>query len=408
VAAFEKIVPPKDGTRMVVRGGTLLVPENPIVCYLDGDGVGPEVLREARAVVDRAVWKAYDGARKIVWLEVYAGSQAMDLYGEPLPGETLEAIRQYRVALKGPLATEVGAGYRSLNVAIRQILALYACVRPVRYIPGVPCPVVHPERVNMVVFRENTEDVYAGIEWEQGTDEALKVIDFLYREMGFRIPADSGVGIKPMSRQATRKLMRSALDYALANHRRSVTLVTKGNIMKFTEGAFRKWAHEVAREEYGDKIVEEGKGDAAQGKIVLKDRLADNMFQQVLLYPEQYDVIATPNLNGDYLSDALAAQVGGLGLAPGANLGDSMGVFEATHGTAPDIAGKGIVNPTASILSGALMLEYMGWPEAARVVHSALAAVIASRRVTGDLSGRVEGATDLSTRRFGEAVIQEI
>ena len=411
---FDRIEPPKEGTRIRVKDDGLDVSSDPIVCFIAGDGVGPEISEVARRVIDKGVEKAYGGLKKIVWLKLYAGREAVGLYGEPLPQDTIKAIEHFRIALKGPLETPVGSGHRSLNVAIRQTLNLYACVRPVKYIPGVPNPVKHPERVDMVVFRENMEDLYAGIEWRQGTEEAAKVIDFLNHEMGTRITSDSGIGVKPMSIQCTKQLVRSALDYALANDRRSVTIVTKGNIMKFTEGAFRAWAYEVAREEYGERTISEDdffkayEGKLPEGKLVVKDRLADNMLQQILLYPEHYDVIVTPNLNGDYLSDALAAQVGGLGIAPGANMGRHIGVFEATHGTAPDIAGKGMVNPTAIILSGALMLEYMAWPEAANQIRKAVETTIASKTVTRDLAVQIDDATELSTEGFGEAVLKNL
>ena len=408
---FEKIDLPREGTPITVKDAGLVVASDPIVCFIEGDGVGPEIMKPTLHVLDKAVKKAYGGMRKIVWLKLYAGQEAMSEYGEPLPADTVEALRHYRIALKGPLETPVGRGLRSLNVTIRQTLSLYACVRPVRYLPGVPSPVKHPERVDMVVFRENMEDVYAGIEWQEGSQEALKVIDFLNNEMGTHIAEDSGLGVKPISIRGTKALVRAAFDYALAKRRKSVTLVTKGNIMKFTEGAFRAWGYEVAQEEYGDEIITEQdlldrfEGQAPEGKIVVKDRLADNMLQQVLLYPEQYDVIATPNLNGDYISDALAAQVGGLGMASGANLGDHMGVFEATHGTAPDIAGRGIVNPIALILSGELLLEYLGWPEAARIIHKALEAAIITKQVPRDLALQMEDATELSTEEFGRAIL---
>jgi len=412
--AFERIEAPKAGTSITGKDDRLVVPNDPIICFIPGDGVGPEIGQVARDLINAGVKKAYGGRRQIIWLKLYAGKEAMDFYGQALPKDTLEAIRFYRIALKGPLETPVGSGHRSLNVAIRQTLNLYACVRPVKYIPGVPNPVKHPERVDMVVFRENMEDVYAGIEWRQGTAEALKVIDFLNQEMGTSITPDSGLGVKPISIQCTKQLVRAALDYALANQRKSVTIVTKGNIMKFTEGAFRAWAYEVAQEEYGDKTVTEEEctdrhgGKIPDGRLLVKDRLADNMLQQILLYPENYDVIVTPNLNGDYLSDALAAQVGGLGIAPGANMGRHIGVFEATHGTAPDIAGKGIVNPTALILSGALMLEYMGWPEGAKQIRKAVETTISSGRVTKDLAQQVENAIELSTHDFGQAVLENL
>jgi isocitrate dehydrogenase len=412
MVTFQKITPPTEGVPITVEDEQLVVPDDPVICYIQGDGVGREITEVTLPVLDRAVEKAYGGARRIVWFKLYAGKEAMHEYGEYLPADTLDAVAHYRMALKGPLETPTGSGIRSLNVTIRQTLNLYACVRPVKYISGVPSPVKHPDRVNMVVFRENTEDLYAGIEWKEGSEEALKVIDFMNREMGTSISPDSGVGVKPISIKRTKALMRAALDYAMANGRKSVTLVTKGNIMKFTEGAFMAWGYEVAQEEYGDQIITEKDvlanfdGKAPVGKIIVKDRLADNMLQQVLLYPEQYDVIATPNLNGDYISDALAAQVGGLGMAPGANLGQHMGVFEATHGTAPDIAGKGIVDPTALILSGELMLEYMGWPEAARIIRKGVEETIKSKQVTKDLALQMGDATELSTEEFGQAILK--
>ena len=411
---FEKIASPKEGTSITVRDNKLFVPDDPIVCFIAGDGVGLEISDVARDVIGAGVEKAYGGRRKIEWLKLYAGKEAMDLYDHPLPEESLEAIKSYRIALKGPLETPVGSGHRSLNVAIRQTLNLYACVRPVKYIPGVPNPVKHPERVDMVIFRENMEDLYAGIEWPQGSEEAVKVIDFLNEEMDTNITLDSGLGIKPISARCTKQITRSALDYALANQRKRVTIVTKGNIMKFTEGAFRAWAYDVANEEYGQETITEEAvydkyaGEVPEGRLLVKDRLADNMLQQILLYPEQYDVIVTPNLNGDYISDALAAQVGGLGIAPGANLGHHIGVFEATHGTAPDIAGKGIVNPTAQMLSGVLMLEYIGWPEAAKQIQKAVEATIASKIVTKDLAMQIDDATEVSTEDFGRAVAENM
>ena len=414
MGGLDKIKEPEGGSRILAKHNNLEVPDNPIICYIEGDGVGPEVVSVGRAVITRAIEKAYQGKKKIAWLKLYAGSEATDVYSSPLPDDTIEAMRSYRICIKGPLTTPVGGGYRSLNVAIRQVLNLYACVRPVTYIPGLPSPVKYPEKVDMIVFRENTEDVYAGIEWQQGSKEALKVIDFLNTEMGTDISPEAGLGIKPISIQPTKQLVRAAIEYALANSRKSVTLVTKGNIMKYTEGAFRAWGYEVAREEFPTHIITEKDlyerfdGKVPEGKILIKDRLADDMLQQILLYPAKYDVIATPNLNGDYLSDALAAQVGGLGIAPGANLGHQTGVFEATHGTAPDIAGKNIVNPTGLILSGALMLDYMGWPEAARMVREAIKNTIASKQVTKDLAFQFEGVSSLSTAEFGKALIEKI
>jgi isocitrate dehydrogenase len=405
---------PEGGAQIEVKDGNLLVPDNPVICYIEGDGVGPEVMSVGREVINSTIKTVYRGKKNIFWLKLSAGSEAMSIYSSPLPEETLEAIRSYRICIKGPLTTPVGGGYRSLNVALRQALNLYACVRPITYIPGLPTPVKHPEKVDMIVFRENTEDVYAGIEWQQGSKEALDVITFLNTKMGTAIPADAGLGIKPISIQPTKQLVRAAIEYALAKSRKSVTLVTKGNIMKYTEGAFRAWGYEVAREEFPNYVITEEElyetfaGEIPNGKIVVKDRLADDMLQQILLYPENYDVIATPNLNGDYLSDALAAQVGGLGIAPGANLGHQMGVFEATHGTAPDIAGKNIVNPTALILSGVLMLDYIGWAEAAKVLRNALAKTIAAKQVTKDLAFQFKRVSPLSTVDFGRALIANI
>lgn len=411
---LKKLKEPEDGTRIEVTDGNLFVPDNPVICYIEGDGVGPEVMSVGREVIDNAIKRVYRGEKNICWLKLSAGNEAMSLYSSFLPEETLEAIRSYRICIKGPLTTPVGGGYRSLNVALRQKLNLYACVRPVTYIPGLPTPVKHPEKVDMIVFRENTEDVYAGIEWQQGSKEALEVITFLNTRMGTTIPSDAGVGIKPISIQPTKQLVRAAIEYALTKSRKSVTLVTKGNIMKYTEGAFRTWGYEVAKEEFKNCVITESElnekfaGEIPDGKIVIKDRLADDMLQQVLLYPENYDVIATPNLNGDYLSDALAAQVGGLGIAPGANLGHQMGVFEATHGTAPDIAGKNIVNPTALILSGVLMLDYIGWPEAAEALREALEKTISSKQVTKDLALQFKNVPSLSTVAFGKALISNI
>ena len=405
---------PEGAASIEVKDGNLLVPDNPVICYIEGDGVGPEVMSVGRDVINSAIKTVYRGKKKIFWLKLPAGNEALNLYSSPLPDETIEAIRSYRICIKGPLTTPVGGGHRSLNVAIRQILNLYACVRPVTYIPGLPTPVKHPEKVDMVVFRENTEDVYAGIEWQQGSKEALELITFLNTNMGTTISTDAGVGIKPISIQPTKQLVRASIEFALTNSRKSVTLVTKGNIMKYTEGAFRAWGYEVAKEEFGNYVITESElnekfgGEIPDGKIIIKDRLADDMLQQILLYPENYDVIATPNLNGDYLSDALAAQVGGLGIAPGANLGHQMGVFEATHGTAPDIAGKNIVNPTALILSGVLMLDYLGWPEASKVLREALEKTIASKQVTKDLALQFKGVPSLSTADFGKALIKNI
>jgi isocitrate dehydrogenase len=392
--------------------------ERPEVVYLQGDGIGPEVMPAALETLNAAVRGAYGGRREIRWAEALAGKAAWDRVGSPLPGETLDAIRRARVALKGPLETPVGGGIRSLNVALRQTLDLYACVRPVRAFEGVPSPVLHPERLDVVIFRENTEDVYSGIEWREGTPEALRVIRFLNEEMGCAVSEDSGLGIKPMSVHGSKRLVRSAIRYALAHGRRSVTLVHKGNIMKFTEGAFRDWGYEVAAREFAERTVTEAEVRASEhdtdlgglvppGSLVVKDRIADAMFQELLLHPERYDVLALSNLNGDYISDAAAAQVGGLGLAPGANLGDQCAVFEATHGTAPDIAGQGKANPGSLILSGAMLLRHLGWDEAAQRVEAALARVLRARRVTSDLAEGIVGAEVLTTSAFGRAVAEE-
>jgi isocitrate dehydrogenase len=394
--------------------GRLLVPEVPVIPYIEGDGVGPDIWRASVRVFDAAVQKSYKGKKKVQWLEVYAGEKAFQRKGEWAPEETIEAIREYKVSIKGPLTTPVGGGIRSINVLLRQILDLYACIRPVRYIPGTPSPVKHPEKVDMVVFRENTEDVYAGIEWKEGTEEASRIRLFLEREMGKKIREDSAIGIKPISRYGTKRLVRRAIQYALSHGRKSVTLVHKGNIMKFTEGAFRDWGYEIAREEFRDKILPESElGDRKmknppRGKIFLKDRIADAMFQQILLRPEDYDVLATPNLNGDYISDALAAQVGGLGMAPGGNIGDRAAVFEATHGTAPKYAGKDMINPGSLILSGAMMFDYLGWTEVRRKIVKALEKTISKKIVTYDLARQLKGAKKVKCSDFASAIIENL
>jgi len=394
--------------------GSLLVPEVPVIPYIEGDGVGPDIWRASVRVFDAAVQKSYKGKKKVQWLEVYAGEKAFQRKGEWAPEETIEAIREYKVSIKGPLTTPVGGGIRSINVLLRQILDLYACIRPVRYIPGTPSPVKHPEKVDMVVFRENTEDVYAGIEWKEGTEEASRIRLFLEREMGKKIREDSAIGIKPISRYGTKRLVRRAIQYALSHGRKSVTLVHKGNIMKFTEGAFRDWGYEIAREEFRDKILPESElGDRKmknppKGKIFLKDRIADAMFQQVLLRPEDYDVLAMPNLNGDYMSDALAAQVGGLGMAPGGNIGDRAAVFEATHGTAPKYAGKDMINPGSLILSGAMMFDYLGWTEVRKKIVKALEKTVSKKIVTYDLARQLKGAKKVKCSDFASAIIENL
>ncbi len=396
------------------ENGKIDVPDNPVVLFIEGDGTGPDIWNATRIVLDAAVEKAYGGKRKIEWKEILAGEKAFNETGEWLPEQTLSDIKKYKVAIKGPLTTPVGGGIRSINVALRQQLKLYACVRPVRYFTGVPSPVKRPEKVDMVIYRENMEDLYAGIEWKEGTDECSRVIDFLNSTMGRSIPADTGIGIKPISITNTKNLVRQAIRYAIDNNKKSVTLVHKGNIMKFTEGAFKEWGYELAKEEFSDVTITEAElwdnfgGKQPEGKIVIKDRIADAMFQQVLLRPDEYDVLATPNLNGDYISDALAAQVGGLGMAPGANIGDSEAVFEATHGTAPKYAGQDKVNPGSLILSGEMMLRFMGWTEAADGIIRALEKTIDQKRVTYDLERQMEGATLLKCSEFGKAVAENI
>jgi isocitrate dehydrogenase len=390
---------------------TLDVPHDPIIPFIEGDGTGPDIWAASVRVFDAAVEKAYRGERRIVWKEVLAGEKAFHQTGEWLPKATLETIQQYHVAIKGPLTTPVGGGIRSLNVALRQELDLYACIRPVRWFEGVPAPVKEPGKLDVVIFRENTEDVYAGIEWAQGSEKAKKVIDFLNGEMGTSIRADSGVGVKPISLFGSERLVRRAIRYAIENDEPSVTLVHKGNIQKYTEGAFRDWGYALAKREFGDHIVTEQDvwdkhgGKAPAGKVVIKDRIADAMFQQILLRPDEYQVLATTNLNGDYLSDACAAQVGGLGMAPGANIGDHAAVFEATHGTAPKYAGQDKVNPGSVILSGEMMLRHMGWREAADLIVTGIEGAIAARTVTYDLERQMPGATLRKCSEFGSDII---
>jgi isocitrate dehydrogenase len=396
---------------MSIENGRLAVPDDPIVPFIEGDGTGPDIWRASVRVFDAAVAHAYGGRRRIAWFEVLAGEKAKTRTGEWLPADTLEAVRHFKVAIKGPLTTPVGGGIRSLNVTLRQVLDLYACVRPVRYYAGTPAPVTHPERMNVVIFRENTEDVYAGIEFARGTPEALRLIAFLERELGKHVAADSGVGIKPISETGTKRLVRMAIRFALGHGRKTLTLMHKGNIMKFTEGAFRDWGYEVAKTEFRDHVVTEeevGAGASREGKLVVNDRIADSVFQQVLTRTADYDVFATPNLNGDYLSDACAAQVGGLGMAPGANIGDEIGFFEATHGTAPKYAGKDVINPGSVILSGVMLLRHIGWEEAADLIEHGLGATIAQKRVTYDLARLMDGATELRTSQFADAIIHNL
>ena len=401
---FRDLTPPTEGTPIARKNDALVVPDDPIIPFIEGDGIGPDIWRAAVGVFDAAVQKSFAGDKRVVWFEVLAGQKAKDRTGEWLPTDTLEAAKQYKVAIKGPLTTPVGGGIRSLNVSIRQLLDLYACVRPVRYFTGTPSPVRHPERMDVVIFRENTEDVYAGIEWECGSAQAEQLIRFLGKELGRRVRPDSGIGIKPISITGTKRLVRMAIRYALDNERRSVTLVHKGNIMKFTEGAFRDWGYELAREEFRNQTATEDE-TPVEGKVVIKDRIADSMLQQIFTRTAEYDVIATSNLNGDYLSDACATQVGGLGLAPGANLGDRVGFFEATHGTAPKYADKDVVNPSSVILSGAMMFRYMGWGAAAELIEDAIERTIKQKTVTYDLERLMEGATKLKTSEYADAII---
>jgi isocitrate dehydrogenase len=464
-SSYNGIPVPTDGKPITYTGGELRVPDTPILPFIEGDGTGRDIWKASRRVFDAAVERAYNGKRRVVWFEVFAGEKAFNTFQEWLPEDTVEAIRDFRIAIKGPLTTPVGGGIRSLNVTLRQVLDLYACVRPVRYFPGVPSPVRKPEKLNVVIFRENTEDVYAGIEWQSGTPEAKKLIEFLNNEMlkgtKKQIRWDSGVGIKPISPTGTKRLVRRAIRYALDHGRRVVTLVHKGNIQKFTEGAFRDWGYELAREEFRNQIVTEreswildnkdrnpdlsieanaamiepglehapktfrdevcrevktvldsiyathGRGQW-KNKLMINDRIADSIFQQVLTRADEYDILATPNLNGDYLSDACAAQVGGLGMAPGANIGDGYGVFEATHGTAPKYADKDVINPSSVMLSGALMFEHLGWLEAARLIEDGIARTIQQKRVTYDLERLMEGATKLRTSEFASAIIENM
>ena len=413
--AYQHIRIPESGEKITVKEGKLQVPNQPIVGYVEGDGIGPDITRASLQVWDAAVEEAYGGERKIHWCEIFLGEKAAELYdGNYFPEETLEAIKDLVVAIKGPLTTPVGGGFRSLNVALRQDLDLYACVRPVRYYPGVPSPVRHPEKVDVIIFRENTEDVYAGIEYKSGTPENTKLAKFLREEMGADFFDEAGLGIKPISPFASKRLVRKAIQYAIDHGRDSVTLVHKGNIMKFTEGAFRNWGYELARDEFPDQTITENDlysvygGKQPAGKVVIKDRIADIIFQLLQLRPEEFSVLATMNLNGDYLSDAVAAEVGGIGIAPGANMADHIAVFEATHGTAPKYANLDKVNPGSLMLSGVMMLQYMGWKEAADLIETALTQVIADKTVTYDFARLMDGGTEVSTSRFGELIVAKM
>jgi isocitrate dehydrogenase len=417
--AYDKIQVPAGGDKIGVADDfALQVPERPIIPFVEGDGIGVDITPAMRRVVDAAVAKAYGGRRQLAWMEIYAGEKATRVYGSDvwLPDETLEAVRDFVVSIKGPLTTPVGGGIRSLNVSLRQKLDLYVCLRPVRYFRGTPSPLKAPEYTNMVIFRENSEDIYAGIEWPEGSPEVHKVIDFLQREMGvtkIRFPQTSGIGIKPVSSEGTKRLVRKAIQYAIDNQRASVTFVHKGNIMKFTEGAFKAWAYELAKEEFGATEIDDGPwcrmtNPKTGGEIIIKDVIADAFLQQILLRPKEYDVIATLNLNGDYISDALAAQVGGIGMAPGANLSDSVAMFEATHGTAPRYAGKDMVNPSSLVLSAEMMLRHLGWIEAADLIIAGMERAIESKTVTYDLERLMEGATKVSCSGFADAIVKNM
>jgi isocitrate dehydrogenase len=400
---------PRNGEAVTFADGKISVPSRPIIPFVEGDGTGPDIWRASVRVFDAAVEKAYGGEKKVEWMEVFAGEKSFKQFNDWLPQETIDAMQEFRVSIKGPLTTPVGGGIRSLNVTLRQVLDLYACIRPVRYFEGVGAPVKEPEKVDVVIFRENTEDVYAGIEWKAGSAEANKLRTFLHTEFGSDIRENSAIGIKPMSEFGSKRLIAMAIDYAIRKNRESVTLVHKGNIMKFTEGAFRDWGYEVAREKFGGITVTEAEMaksvETRADAVVIRDRIADSMFQQMLLRPSEYSVIATPNLNGDYLSDAAAAQVGGLGIAPGGNVGDGVAVFEATHGTAPKYANLDKINPGSVILSGVMMFEYMGWNEAAQLIVKGMENAIKAKRVTYDLARQMPGATEVSTSAFGDAVI---
>ncbi|MGB7816398.1 MAG: NADP-dependent isocitrate dehydrogenase [Methylotenera sp.] len=409
-----KITVPLSGEKISVnKDNTLNVPNNPIIPFIEGDGIGADITPPMQKVVDAAVSKAYGGARKIAWMEVFAGEKATKVYDANtwLPTETMKAVRDYVISIKGPLTTPVGGGIRSLNVTLRQELDLYVCLRPVQYFTGVPSPVKHPEKTDMVIFRENTEDIYAGIEWAAGTDEAEKVIQFL-SDMGvrkkIRFPDNCAIGIKPVSPEGSKRLIRKAIQYAIDNNRKSVTITHKGNIMKFTEGGFRDWGYEVAKKEFGALEIDGGPWCKLPNGIVIKDCIADAFLQEILLHPQDYDVVAALNLNGDYMSDALAAQVGGIGIAPGANMSDTVAMFEATHGTAPKIAGKNLANPSSLILSAEMMLRHIGWVEAADLVLNGVAKAIMAKRVTGDFASQMDDATQVGTAEFGDEIIKNM
>jgi isocitrate dehydrogenase len=412
---YTRIIVPTEGERITTREGKLSVPDHPILLWIEGDGIGPDIMTASKRIWDAAVQAIYGGQRKIAWMEIYSGEKAAALYdGDYFPPESLDAIREFQVGIKGPLTTPVGGGFRSLNVAFRIDLDLYACIRPVKWYPGVPSPLRRPDLVDVVIFRENTEDVYAGVEYQAGTPEAAKVEKFLKEEMGARFWPNSGIGIKPISEFGSKRLIRKAFIYALEHGRKSVAFMHKGNIQKFTEGAFQQWGYEVAKQEFGDVTVTEAElwdqhgGLLPEGKLLVKDRIADIMFQQMLLRPAEYSVIAAPNLNGDYLSDAVAAEVGGVGIAPGANIGDTIAMFEATHGTAPKYSNLDKMNPGSLLLSGVMMLDYIGWGEAARAVEAAYTKTVGDKIVTYDFARQMEGAREVKTSEFASAVIERL
>jgi isocitrate dehydrogenase len=415
MAKFKKINIP-GGEKIIIREGKLDVPDNPIIPFIEGDGTGPDIWNASKLVFDSAVETTFKGKKKIAWMEIFAGEKALSVYGKNkwLPDETVEAIKEFAVAIKGPLTTPIGGGIRSLNVALRQILDLFACVRPVKYYPGVPSPVKAPQKLNLVIFRENTEDVYSGIEFKSGTKESDDLINYINKKFGKNIRKPSGIGIKPMSEFGSARLVKKAIEYARDNKRKSVTLVHKGNIMKFTEGSFKEWGYKVAASEFSDITVSEDQlfskyeGKIPEGKILIKDRIADSIFQQILLRPDEYDILATPNLNGDYLSDAAAAQVGGLGIAPGANISYNHAIFEATHGTAPKYAGLDKVNPGSVILSGVMMFEFLGWKKVAALIEKALGRTIKSKVVTYDFARLMKGSKEVKTSEFAAEIVKNM
>lgn len=413
---YKKIVVPANGEKVTVKDGKLFVPDNPIILFIEGDGIGPDIWKASKFVFDEAVKKAYNGKKKIEWMEVYAGEKSLKVYGKNqwLPQETVDAIREFNVAIKGPLTTPIGGGIRSLNVALRQLLDLFACVRPVKYYPGTPSPVKRPQDLDIVIFRENTEDVYSGIEFKSGTKDADDLINYINKKFGKNIRKPSGIGIKPISAFGSKRLVKKAIEHAIAHNKKSVTLVHKGNIMKFTEGSFKEWGYEVAVQEFRDFVVTEDElwanfnGKMPEGKILIKDRIADSIFQQLLLRPSEYEILATPNLNGDYLSDAAAAQVGGLGIAPGANMSYHTAIFEATHGTAPKYAGLDKVNPGSVILSGVMMFDFMGWDKVSKIIESAMKKTIKSKVVTYDFARLMTGAKEVKSSEFALEIVKNM